>query len=391
MILHVDMDAFFASVEQRDRPELRGQPLVVGGLSGRGVVAAASYEARRYGIHSAMPMFMARTRCPNLTIVSPRKGRYSEVSRSVMAILARYSPVVEQVSIDEAYLDAAGCDRLYGPPPAMARAIKAAIREETRLTCSIGIAPLKFLSKIASDMNKPDGLTVIEPHQVPGFIAALPVAKVPGVGRQAREQLTRMGIVTLGDVVRLPPTRIIDRLGKFGHRLVALAHGHDDTTLTPHRPTKSISTERTLAADTRDREMLRQHLLAQSQEVGRQLRRQGYYARTITLKIKDAAFRQITRSATLARHTQSSTRLFQTAGDLLAQLPLDKPVRLIGIGASSLVDENTPRQASLFPEPGQHTAEWERVDRAMDRIAERFGKAAVHRGSLSPVDDLEVD
>ena len=391
MILHIDMDAFFAAVEQRDHPELRGKPLVVGGRSGRGVVAAASYEARRYGIHSAMPMFMATKRCPDLIIVPARKGRYGDVSRTVMTILRRYSPVVEQVSIDEAYLDAAGCDQLFGPPATMARAIKTAIRQETRLTCSIGIAPLKFLAKIASDLDKPDGLTVIDVSQVADFIAGLPVEKVPGVGRQAREQLGRMGIVTLGDVGRMPRDRLTARLGKFGHRLMELAHGHDDAAVVPHSPAKSISTELTLDVDTRSRERLRQHLLAQSQEVGRQLRRQGYLARTITLKLKDAQFRQITRSTTIERHTRSSATLFQRATDLLDQLPLDKPIRLIGVGASSLISESTPRQASLFPETDRCALEWERVDRAMDRIVERFGRAAVHRGSLTPEEDLEID
>ena len=391
MILHIDMDAFFASVEQRDDPALRGQPLVVGGRSGRGVVAAASYEARRFGIHSAMPMFMAKQRCPRLLIVPPRKGRYSEVSRSVMAILNQYSPVVEPVSIDEAYLDAGGCERLFGPPVTMARTIKNAIRKKTLLTCSIGIAPLKFLAKIASDMHKPDGLTEITPAMVPDFIAALPVEKVPGVGRRARQQLSLLGITTLGDVHRLAPARLIERLGKFGQRIVDLAHGRDDTAVIPHCPTKSISTERTLSEDTRDRNALRQHLLGQSQEVGRQLRRQGYLARTITLKVKDNTFRQITRSVTLGGHTQSSTILYRTASQLLAHLSLDKPVRLIGVGASSLITENTPRQASLFPETDPVAMGWERVDRAMDRIANRFGKAAVHRGSLTPAEDLDID
>ena len=391
MILHIDMDAFFASVEQLDHPELKGKALVVGGDSGRGVVAAASYEARRYGVHSAMPMFMAKQRCPRLVIVSPRRARYSEVSRSVMAILGRYSPIVEQVSIDEAYLDAAGCGRLYGSPDDMACAIKTDIRDMVRLTCSIGVAPLKFLAKIASDMQKPDGLTVIGGEDVSGVIAALPVVKVPGVGKHAHQQLRQMGIATLGDVRKTRRSILVDRLGKFGHRLVDLAHGQDEATVTPHSPTKSISTERTLSSDTRDRERLKQHLLAQSQEVGRQLRRQRFLARTITLKLKDTDFKQTTRSVTLDSPSQASETIYRTAEALLASQSLGKAVRLIGVGASALIADTTPLQACLFPDIEKKESGWEKIDRTVDRIAERFGHSAIHRGSLTPPDDLSMD
>ncbi len=391
MILHMDMDAFFASVEQLDHPELKGKALVVGGDSGRGVVAAASYEARRYGVHSAMPMFMAKLRCPRLVIVSPRRGRYSEVSRSVMAILGRYSPIVEQVSIDEAYLDAAGCGRLHGSPHDMACAIKTDIRDKVNLTCSIGIAPLKFLAKIASDMQKPDGLTVIGREAVCDVIAALPVEKVPGVGKHAHRQLRQMGLATLGDVRKTNRSVLVDRLGKFGHRLMDLAHGQDEATVNPHSPTKSISSERTLSANTRDREWLKQHLLAQSQEVGRQLRRQRLMARTITLKLKDTDFKQTTRSVTLDSPSQSSETIYRTAEALLASRSLGKAVRLIGVGASALIADTTPQQACLFPSIERKTLEWEKIDRAVDRIAERFGHSAIHRGSLTPPDDLSID
>ncbi len=391
MILHIDMDAFFASVEQLDHPELKGKALVVGGDSGRGVVAAASYEARRYGVHSAMPMFMAKQRCPHLIIVPAHKDRYREVSRSVMAILDRYSPIVEQVSIDEAFLDAAGCGRLYGPPEAMARAIKNDIRQKVALTCSIGVAPLKFLAKIASDMQKPDGLTVITRESAAGVIAALPVEKVPGVGQHAHQQLRQMGAITLGDVRTMSPSALVARLGKFGHRLMDLAHGRDAAAVTPHSPTKSISTERTLSADTHNREQLKQHLLAQSQEVGRQLRRQGFLARTVTLKLKDTDFKQITRSVTLDRPSQSSEALFRAAEKLLARQALDKAVRLIGVAASALIADTAPRQACLFPCLDREEGGWEKVDRAVDRIAERFGPSAVHRGSLTPPDDQSMD
>ncbi len=386
MILHIDMDAFFAAVEQRDHPRLRGEPLVVGGASGRGVVAAASYAARQYGIHSAMPMFQAKQRCPHLIIVPPRKKRYAEISRSVMGILRRYSPIVEQVSIDEAYLDTSGCDRLFGPAPMMARTIKSEISEQTRLTCSIGVAPLKFLAKIASDMQKPDGLTVIAPQDVAHVIATLPLEKVPGVGKTAQRQLRQMGLFKLGDVGHVKPALLVARLGKFGRRLVDLSHGRDATTVIPHTPTKSISTEKTLPVDIRDREALRRHLLAQSQEVGHQLRRDGFLARTITLKLKDRDFKQITRSITLDRPSQSSETIYRTAIELFERQALDKAVRLIGVGASALVTDTTPQQASLFPGRDREANGWEKVDRAMDRIADRFGHTAVQRGTLTAMD-----
>lgn len=391
MILHMDMDAFFASVEQLDNRELAGKALVVGGSSGRGVVAAASYEARRFGIHSAMPMFMAKKRCPQVIVVPPRRDRYREISRAVMAILHNFSPVVEQVSIDEAYLDATGCERLHGIPAVMAQSIKNEIRQTVGLTCSVGVAPVKFLAKIASDLRKPDGLTVIEPQDLAHVIAALPIDKVPGVGSQAQRRLGQMGITRLGDVGKVGPGLLVARLGKFGHRLIELANGQDTSTVSVHTPAKSISTERTLAEDTCDRELLGQQLLAQSQEVGRQLRRQGLTARTITLKLKDRDFRQITRSATLSAPCQSSEKIYRTAAALLQGQVLAKPVRLIGVGASALMADSLPRQAGLFPELQRTESGWEKVDRAVDRIAERFGNAAVHRGSLIPPEDLSME
>jgi DNA polymerase-4 len=336
-------------------------------------------------------MFMAKRRCPRLIIVPARRDRYGEVSRTVMATLQRYSPMVEQVSIDEAYLDATGCRRLFGSPQAMAHAIKSEIRQKTGLSCSIGVAPLKFLAKIASDLQKPDGLTVIPRENAAAVIAAMPVEKVPGVGAQARQQLRQMGIVTLGDVKSVGSAALAARLGKFGRRLVDLAHGRDDSAVTPHAPTKSVSSERTLPVDTRDRQLLRQHLLTQSQEVGRQLRRKGLLARTVTLKLKDADFRQVTRSLTLESPSQSSEVLFRSAAALLDHQALERAVRLIGVGASVLIADTTPQQACLFPGEDRKRCGWEKIDRTVDRIADRFGRSAVHRGSLKPDDDLSID
>ena len=286
MILHIDMDAFYASVEQLDDPRLKNKSVIVGGTSNRGVVSAASYEARKFGIHSAMPIYQAKQKCPHGIFVSPRMERYKEVSQKVMALLREFSPLVEPVSIDEAYLDITGCRRLFGEAPEIAREIKRKIKETVHLTCSVGVAPNKFLAKIASDLDKPDGLTLILPHQVPAFIDALSVKKIPGVGKKVFHQLELMGIRTLGDVRRLPEKALIMHLGKFGRRLRALSCGNDDSPVIPHAPHKSISSERTLPADTRDIKLLKRYLLSQSAEVARQLRLAGMRARTITIKLK---------------------------------------------------------------------------------------------------------
>lgn len=381
-ILHIDMDAFFASVEQLDNPKLRGQCVVVGG-SHRGVVAAASYEARRFGIHSAMPMFQAKRRCPELVVAPPRRQRYKELSRHIMGILRAFSPLVEQISIDEAYVDISGCYRLHGSPRKTASAIKTRIQSETALTCSIGIAPNKFAAKIASDMDKPDGLTEITEEQMPAFVDALPIHKVPGVGRRARATLNRCGIETLGQVRRYTPEQMANRLGKFGHRLSALARGHDDSPVVPESPAKSISSETTLDRDTRSRPDLSRHLLAQSESVARQLRHHDMRARTVYLILKTADFKRHTRSQTLDRPVQSSETIYQTAVSLLEKYPLDQPVRLIGVGTGSLRPASQPVQQELFPEGlGEQRARWEKIDRAVDAIAEKYGKYKLRRGTF---------
>jgi DNA polymerase-4 len=383
IILHIDMDAFFASVEQMDDPSLRGKCVVVGGKSQRGVVAAASYEARKYGIHSAMPIFQARQRCGNLVIVPPRRKRYVELSRTIMAILRRVSPLVEPISIDEAFVDITGCQRLYGTCEQIAANIKETILGEVGLTSSIGAAPSKFLAKIASDMDKPDGLTVISPEQMPGFIHTLAVNKVPGVGRHARKILSSLGIHTLGQVRECQPGLLVKKLGKFGHRLMALSRGEDDSPVTPFNDPKSVSTETTLSHNTRDRELLGSYLLSQSQSVARQLRRKQVRSRTVTLKIKTADFKLFSRSRTVSPSIQSAERIYQVALELFNQFSLTRAVRLIGVGAGALQPAATPVQTALFPDDGQtRDHKWERVDRAMDAVAERFGEQAVTRGKL---------
>ncbi len=387
MILHIDMDAFFASVEQLDNPAYQGRCLIVGGTSSRGVVAAASYEARRFGVRSAMPLFQARKLCPQAVLVRPRKGRYKEVSVRIMALLETFTPLVEPVSIDEAFLDVTGCRRIYGPPEEIARRIKAAVREQVALTCSVGVAPVKFLAKIASDMDKPDGLTVIRPEEVPALIDRLPLSRVPGVGPAALERLAPLGIRTLGDIKRLNEAQLLRRLGKFGLRLAALARGEDRSPVTPAGDPKSISAEQTLAEDTANRADLAALLLAQAAEVARQLRRKEFRARTVVLKLKHDDFRQVTRSRTLESPTQSATTIHQAAVGLLAEYRLARPVRLVGVGAAGLVPAGVPVQADLFSGVRRTDAAWEKVERAVDGITARFGTDAVRRASQQAKDD----
>ncbi len=383
MILHLDMDAFFASVEQHDRPELRGKCIIVGGSSPRGVVTTASYEARRCGVRSAMPMFEARRRCPHGIVVPGRMHRYKEISRRVMSRLQSFTPLVEKVSIDEAYMDISGCERLHGPPAQMGAAIKKAVRDEVRLTCSVGIAPVRFLAKIASDIQKPDGMTIITPDRVMRFIDRLPVQKVPGVGPKALERLNKIGIDTLGQVRLHRPESLDRHMGKFGRRLTALAQGRDDTPVNPASQAKSFSSEATLDRDLTDRDALRQQLLHHAEDVGRQLRRHGAKARTVTLKIKYHDFRQITRSATLKEPFQSSDILFNQACRLLKDELLEQRIRLVGVGASNLVISRTPSQMDLFPAASfRHDSDWESVDQALDAINVKFGRDTINRANL---------
>jgi len=382
MILHIDMDAFYASVEQLDDPRLKNKCVIVGGTSNRGVVSAASYEARQFGIHSAMPIYQAKQKCPHGIFISPRMERYKEVSQKVMALLRDFSPLVEPVSIDEAYLDITGCRRLFGEARQIAWEIKRKIKETVHLTCSVGVAPNKFLAKIASDLDKPDGLTVILPDKVPAFIDALSVKKVPGVGKKLFHQLELMGIRTLGDVRRLPENALIRHLGKFGKRLRALSFGNDDSPVLPHAPHKSISSERTLAADTRDSKLLKRYLLSQSGEVARQLRLAGVRARTITIKLKGEGFKTITRRTTIAIPTQSSKTIYKHAVQLMDDHKITRKIRLIGVGASGLSSVNASLQIGLFDSGEEIADDWEKIDRTLDSISKKFGRDAVGRASL---------
>jgi DNA polymerase-4 len=299
-----------------------------------------------------------------------------------MAILRDFSPLVEPVSIDEAYLDITGCQRLFGGPREIAREIKRKIRETVDLTCSVGVAPNKFLAKIASDMEKPDGLTAILPDQVAGFIDSLPIKKVPGVGKKMFRQLELLGIRTLGDVQRLPEKSLIQHLGKFGKRLRSLSGGCDDSPVTPQAPHKSISSERTLATDTRDGRLLKRYLLSQSGEVARQLRQAGLRAKTITLKIKDEDFKTATRRITIAVPTQSSETIYKHAARLLADYKTVKKIRLIGVGTSGFSPVTASIQLDLFDASEKTAGDWEKIDTTLDSISKKFGRGVVGRATL---------
>lgn len=347
-IMHIDMDAFFASVEQLDDPSLRGKPLVVGGVT-RGVVAAASYEARRFGVRSAMPMSTALRRCPRLIVVPGRRRRYAEISGRIMDALREFSPLVEPASVDEAYLDATGLEQLFGPVETMGMAVKARVRDVTGgLSCSVGAAPLKFLSKIASDMNKPDGLFILHPEEVAHFLGALPVGRIPGVGKRSLAALEHLGVRSAGDVLRYSRQFWERRFGKSGTHLYERASGLDPRGVEPYSEPKSESAENTFAQDTADRAVLRRWLLAQAERVGASLRRQRLAGRTITLKVKYADFRSLTRSRSLPESTASTETIFDEACGLLDALTLTDKVRLTGVGVSNFGPaRHGPRQMLL--------------------------------------------
>jgi DNA polymerase-4 len=381
-IAHVDMDAFYASIEQLDHPEWRGKPLAVGD-GPRSVVSAASYEIRKFGVHSAMPVLQAKKLCPHGLFVPVRMSRYKEVSRRVMAVLQRFSPLVEQASVDEAYLDVTGLTRLFGPPEELGQTLRAAVREETSLTCSVGIAPVRFLAKIASDFHKPDGLTVIRHHEMRAFIDALPVQKVPGVGGRTLEILRGLGVTNAGDLLRHPAEFWRARLGERGLWLHELAQGVDPTPVTPFTPAKSSSAENTFHRDTRDPATLRRWLLMQSERVGADLRAMGVRGRTVTLKAKFADFTQVTRSRTLDASIDDTRSIFETALALLAELNPRQDLRLIGVGVSQFGDR--PRQFSLLAEPVEKPRR--ALDQALDAVRGRFGKDAITRGDLLDFDE----
>jgi DNA polymerase-4 len=380
-ILHIDMDAFFAAVEVLNRPELKGKPVIVGGTTNRGVVSTASYEARSFGIHSAMPIFQAKEKCPHAVFLPVRMERYRKISEEIMKILEGFTPLVEKVSIDEAYLDITGTEDLLGSPEEIARQIKKRIRDKTQLTCSIGIAPNKFLAKVASDMHKPDGLTIIKAGEADTFLATLPVERIPGVGKNTVETLKRYKIKTAGEIKTLSKDQLLRRFGKFGLRLHELARGADSSPVVPLREAKSISAEETLPSDTRDLSLVSKKLNAHVDNVAARLRNHGLKGKTITIKIKFSDFTAITKSQTIASATDSSKMIFYNALQLLVDQPLKKKVRLIGVEVSNLLKDSEEAQMSLFP-VGTDEERDRRLDRAIDEIREKFGSKVIKRGGV---------
>jgi DNA polymerase-4 len=386
-ILHVDLDAFYASVEQLDEPALRGRPVVVGGLGGRGVVAAASYEARAFGVRSAMPMIRARRACPQAAFVAPRFDRYQTKSREVMAILGSVSPLVEQLSIDEAFVDVHGARRLLGTGVQIAELLRTRIRAESGLVASVGVATTKFLAKLASDLSKPDGLLWVEPGTEEAFLSPLPVSRLWGVGPATLRKLERMSISTIGDVAALPEAALTAALGPaLGHKLLALAHNDDPRTVVPDRETKSIGAEETFATDLLTREACDHELVHLVDRVVARLRDAGYEARTITLKFRYANFETKTRARTLPDASVLSTVVLATARELLDAVDCERGVRLLGVSLSQLAPASAT-QGTLDFAGDDHGSEKqhvhrEEVERAVDAVRERFGTRAVGPASV---------
>lgn len=376
MIVHLDMDAFYASVEIRERPELAALPVVVGGMQ-RGVVAAASYAARRFGIHSAMPMATAMKRCPDLVVLPVRMALYAAESRKIMAIMERYTPLIEPLSLDEAFVDLRGSVKLFGPVPEVARRIKREIRDELGLVASIGVAPVKFAAKIASDLGKPDGFLVVEPDGLLAFLNPLPVSRLWGVGQVGEKAMHALGLKTIADVAAQDDASMERHFGKHGLHLLSLARGIDPRGIEPDRETKSVSNETTFAADIADRDALRAIVLQLAEQVAWRLRNHGLEGRTVQIKARYSDFATVTRAKTLSAPTAATDAIWDAAAALLDKLPRPgQALRLLGVGVSGF-DAAPDTQADLFGEP----AAPKRVDEVADRIKEKFGTAAVKRAT----------
>lgn len=383
VILHVDMDAFFASVEQLDHPQLRGRPVLVGGDGPRGVVAAASYEARAFGCHSAQPMATARRQCPQAVVVPPRGSRYRQISDRIFAIFEAVTPLVQPLSIDEAFLDVTGVLGLYGPATTIGADIKRRISSELGLTASVGIGPNKFVAKLASDLNKPDGLTAIGSDGIQQRLAPLPIDRMWGVGPVTSQKLRGFGVHTFGDLQRVPVGVLESWLGVQGRRMAQLARGEDSRPVTSDHQAKSISHEQTFAVDIQDPQTVRRVLFAQVEAVARRLRRCGFRARRVTVKFRFGAFETITRSCSLQEPTQRDDRLWEAALGLFDRWAEHAfaPIRLIGVGAGQLT--TSPDQLHLFTHQADERVE--ALGRLADQIQAKFGQGVIrHAASLPP-------
>jgi DNA polymerase-4 len=388
-VLHVDMDAFFASVEIRARPELRGLPVLVGGIQGRGVVAAASYEARRYGVRSAMSMAQALRLCPKAVVVPPTRGAYSEASSAIMKILSEFTPVIEPLSVDEAFLDVSGALGLFGRPVDIARQIRHRVAQEQQLTCSVGVAPIKSVAKLASSSCKPDGLRVVSRDGLFDFLHPLPVTALWGVGQRTAEQLRRLGIRTVGELAATPLETLRRAVGTAtGAHLHRLANGIDERPVFHREAEKSISTDRTMLHDLLTETDVARELLRGAGEVAERLRHASRVARTVGIKIRFADFTTLTRVRTLPESTDSSTAIYAASLDLYRSLNLDQPrVRLVGVKVENLrsAGEATQLTLDLTGEVSHRGSDLQRsaaADRAIDLLAARYGESTVQPASL---------
>jgi DNA polymerase-4 len=380
-VLHADMDAFFASVELRSRPELHGQPVVVGGRAGRGVVLAATYEARRFGVHSAMPMARALRLCPKLVVIEPKHAHYSEASHGVMEVFRSITPLVEPLSLDEAFLDVSGAGRRLGSPRQIAELIRARIADEQGLPCSVGVASTKFVAKLASSRAKPDGLLVVPHQSVVQFLHPLPIGALWGVGEKTEETLTRLGLRTIGDLAATGESTLISAIGQAaGSHLYALAWGRDERHVTPNEPERSIGAEETFGHDINDVAIIRRELLRLSERCAARLRAAGQVGRTVSIKVRFADFTTITRSRTLREPTDVARVVYDTARSLHAALGKDEALlRLVGVRVEGLRDAlETPHQLAMSG--GED--DWRAAEHAVDLAAARFGTGAVRPAAL---------
>ncbi len=375
------MDAFYASVSLRDRPELHGRPVIVGGGGNRGVVLSATYEARALGVHSAMPMSRARRMAPQAVVVEPDHQAYARVSDGVMEVFRSVTPLVEPLSLDEAFLDVSGAVRRLGSPARIGELIRARVHDEQGITCSVGVATTKFVAKLASTRAKPDGLLVVPADQVVAFLHPLPVGALWGVGERTEEQLTRLGLRTVGDLAHTPEATLQRALGSaLGAHLAALAWGRDERSVVPHEPDKSIGAEETFATDVDDPEVVHRELLRLSERVATRLRQQGYRGRTVSIKVRFADFTTITRARTLRDPTDVGREVYGTAKSLFDALGLQRArLRLVGVRVEGLVDTDTVAEQLLLDAP-EHG--WREAELATDRAAQRFGRGAVRPAAL---------
>lgn len=381
-IIHLDMDAFYPSVEVMDNPALNGKPVIVGGSTERGVVSSASYEARKFGIHSAQPMAQARRRCPNGIFLPVRMSRYKEVSKHVFEIFHHFTPLVEPVSIDEAFLDVTGSTRIFGQPENIAKMIKKTICTQTGLTVSAGVAPSKFVAKIASDIDKPDGLIVVPRSGVREFLDPLPVKKMWGVGKMTQVTLRRLNIRSFRELRQTPVTFLEKKFGKQGVNMHQLAMGVDERDVIPEHDVKSIGHEQTFPHDITSLDAAKKELLALGNKVARRMRRKGVTGKTVTLKVKYNDFVQITRSTTLPKRTDDGLEIYSTACRLLEKTEVAiKPIRLLGISLSQLNLLGMGIQLSLFDQ-NSSSQKRQRLNSSLDSLDEKFGDQSVLPATL---------